>query len=421
MAKGSRDTFEVHLDAHELGVSQRVGTLFRHETRTDLPASFEYDHSWLESANRFMLDPRLDLYKGEQHPPEGATAFGILMDSSPDRWGRVLMERREAVRASNAKEPHEQKVRNLQELDFLLGVLDETRLGGLRFRRKGGPFLDDDKYGTPPVTQLKELAYISRRIEEPGVEKLPEYEKWLALLVAPGTSLGGARPKANFVDEEKHLWIAKFPAHDDRHDWGGWEYLVNRLAKKAGIEVPEARLEHLSERYGTFCSARFDRVPAGRRMYSSAMTLLERQDGESGGSYLDLAEFISDQGAAKQIDDDLEELFRRMLFNVLVGNRDDHLRNHGFLRLPTGWHLAPAFDMNPNRSKTEHALTLDGKTALPSIEVALAVAELFRLSESEAAAVLKAVRDAVGQWTEDAQRLALPAIEIKQMESVFQA
>lgn len=414
MAK-ARNSYEVYLDAPELGARQRVGALHRHDVRTDLAASFEYDATWLASKNRLMLDPRLDLYPGEQHVPPPVAAFGVLMDSAPDRWGRVLMERREAAVA----ERENRKPRPFQEMDFLLGVLDETRLGGLRLRKASGLFLDASKFGAPPVTALAKLAEISRRIEEPGVEKLPEYERWLAMLIAPGTSLGGARPKASFVDLNKRLWIAKFPSNEDRHDWGGWEYLVNRLAHRAGLDVPDASLERLSSPYGTFCSARFDRKPEGRRMYSSAMTLLERRDGEDGGCYLDIAEFISDNGAQGSVDADLKELFRRVLFNVLVGNRDDHLRNHGFLRLPTGWHLAPAFDMNPNLSKTAHALTLDGANAEPSIDAVMRTAELYRVTAGDAKALLADLKAAVAEWREDATKLELPNSEIRRMESVF--
>lgn len=411
-----RITYDVHLDAPELGVNQRVGKLHRHTHRTDVAASFEYDKDWLESDSRFALDPRLELWRGEQHPPVEAAAFGVFMDSAPDRWGRVLMERREAA----AAEREGRNMRALQEMDFLLGVFDHTRMGGLRFRGSDGVFLDNHQNAAPPVTDLKELAHISRRIEEPGVEKLPEYERWLAMLIAPGTSLGGARPKANFTDDNR-LWIAKFPAKDDRYDVGSWEYLMHLLSKKAGIVVPDARLAHLTDRYGTFCSSRFDRVGSGRRMYASAMTLLERRDGEAGGSYLDLVEFISDHGAQGHVAEDLAQLFRRVIFNILVGNRDDHLRNHGFIREPTGWRLSPAFDVNPNMAKQEHALAIDSRNASPNVAVAMAQADLYRLSKQDAQAILDEVRAAIADWREEARKLKLPSIEIQRMASVIQA
>ncbi len=417
MAPTNRLAYEVHLDAPELGVRQRVGVLYRHVLRTDIPASFEYDKDWLKHDQGFALDPRLELWRGEQHPPADIPAFGVFMDSAPDRWGRVLMERREAAAAARDA----RKMRTFHEMDFLLGVYDHTRMGGLRFCDPGGPFLDNSDNAAPPVTDLKELAYISQRIEEPGVEKLPEYERWLAMLIAPGTSLGGARPKANFTDCDQRLWIAKFPTKDDRYDVGGWEYLMHVLARKAGIVVPEARLERLSDRYGTFCSARFDRIADGRRMYASAMTLLERQDGEAGASYLDLAEFISDHGAKGHIDEDLAQLFRRVLFNILVGNRDDHLRNHGFIREPSGWRLSPAFDINPNTAKQTHALAIDSKNTEPDIRVAMDQAGLYRLDQKAAQSMFDEVRNAIADWRTEARKLQLPAIEVQRMESVIQA
>lgn len=413
-----RTAFEVYLDAAELGVTQKVGTLFRHESRTDLPASFEYDGSWLRSARAFVLDPRLSLWSGEQHPPQRAAAFGIFMDSAPDRWGRVLMERREA--ASAAREGR--RMRALQEFDFLLGVNDLTRMGAVRLRSTlGGPFLDDQPNGAPPVTSLRELAYISQRIEEDGSEELPEYERWLATLIAPGTSLGGARPKANFTDADGTLWIAKFPARDDRYDVGAWEFVVHELARRAGIVVPPARLERLGSRYGTYCVQRFDRALGSRRMFASAMTVLERQDGEGGASYLDLAEYIADNGATDLIEVDLEQLFRRVVFNALVGNRDDHLRNHGFVRETGGWRLSPAYDVNPNLDRVEHALTFDGASALPDLQVIASTAALYRIDEAAAKKIIAATTRAVARWKDEASRLGLSRSEIARMEATFLA
>lgn len=415
MGSGAREAFEVFLDAADLGGLRRIGTLFRSGERTDLPASFAYDRAWRESGQAFMLDPRLDLWDGEQHPPAPSAAFGIFMDSAPDRWGRVLMERREAAAAMREN----RKVRTLQELDFLLGVHDIARMGALRFRRADGPFLDDSANAAPPVASLKELAYISRRIEESGVESLPGYEQWLATLVVPGSSLGGARPKASFTEGTGGLWIAKFPACNDRYDVGGWEYLAHQLAASARIDVPPARPEYFTEAHTTFCAARFDRLGDRRRMFASAMTLLERVDGATDASYLDIAEFISDHGARGQIDADLKQLFRRVVFNVLVGNRDDHLRNHGFLRDPRGWRLAPAFDVNPNPGKAEHALTLDGATAAPDLAAVRKTAPLYRLADGEAKAIIEETSTAVGDWRTVAARQGLPRIEIRRFEGVF--
>jgi serine/threonine-protein kinase HipA len=414
----TRETYDVFLSATNLGKETRVGTMFRDVFRTDMPATFEYDPNWLKSGNSFMLDPRLTLWAGEQHPEIDMPTFGIFMDSAPDRWGRVLLERREAALADKEG----RKMKHLQEIDFLLGVHDLTRMGALRFRKSaGGPFLDNHPLAAPPVTSLRELAHISSRIEEPGIEQLPEYEKWLTMLITPGSSLGGARPKANFMENDGSLWFAKFPAFDDRYDVGTWEFITHNLAHKAGIYVPSAKLGEFSSQYRTFCVKRFDRIENGRLMFTSAMTLLEKKDGVQDGSYLDLIEFIEDQGAQNHINSDLEQLFRRVVFNVLIGNRDDHLRNHGFIREITGWRLSPAYDMNPNIHKMHHALTLDGKTAAPNLQAVLNCADMYRLTQSKALGIVNELREIIKGWREEAQRLNLPRIEIQRMEAVIQA
>jgi serine/threonine-protein kinase HipA len=408
----------VLLDAAELGVRARVGTLSRQTVRTNLPASFDYEPSWLQGKHALTLDPKLQLWDADQYPPANGSGFGLLMDSAPDRWGRLLMEQREAAESRRQG----RAMRALQAIDFLLGVHDLTRIGALRFRAsEAGPFLDNTADPAPPLMSLAELARVSRRIEEPGAEHLPEYGKWLALLIAPGASLGGARPKVNFTDEHGQLWIAKFPAPDDRYDVGRWEFVAHRLAERAGVRVPESRLEPLTDRYGTFCVARFDRVPGSRRIYTSAMTLLERHDGDDDSSYLDLAEFISDQGSTRHIEQDLEQLFRRAVFNVLIGNRDDGLRNHGFIRERSGWRLADAFDMNPDGTKARHALTFDGYSAEPDVATVLQSADFYRLRAGRARAIVDEVRGAVATWRGEASGQGLSAAELQRMESVIQA
>lgn len=418
----TREVWDVWLDAAELEPACLVGKLFQNLVKTAVPASFAYDSAWLQDDTKFMLDPRLELYAGEQNPLVDFPAFGIFMDSAPDRWGRVLMERRELLKAEQENRP----ARTLQETDFLLGVSDVVRMGALRFRLKeGSPYVSDDELAAPPVTSLGELAQIARRIEEPGAENLPEYAKWLAMLVAPGTSLGGARPKANFTHADGTLWIAKFPARDDRYDVGGWEFVTRELAKRCGIRVPVAQLARFSNDYSTYCIQRFDRLMgengSTRRMYTSAMTLLERRDGQSEASYLDLAQAIEDFGARHHVEEDLHQLFRRVLFNVLVGNRDDHLRNHGFVRDTTGWRLSPAFDVNPNASKHEHDLTLDGKSAAPDLARVMATAELYRLTAAQAHDIQSEVRRPLADWKQVAQSYGLRGIEITRMSAVIQA
>jgi serine/threonine-protein kinase HipA len=340
------------------------------------------------------------------------------MDSAPDCWGRVLMERREAAESRRQDRP----ARALQAIDLLLGVHDLTRIGALRFRvSEAGPFLDNCVDPAPELSKLAELAEVSRRVAEPGAEHLPEYGKWLAMLVAPGASLGGARPKVNFTDGTGQLWIAKFPAADDRCDVGRWEFVAQRLAARAGVRVPESRVEQLGDRFGTFCVARFDRLPGCRRIYTSAMTLLERHDGDDDTSYLDLAEFILDQGSTRHIAQDLEQLFRRAVFNVLIGNRDDGLRNHGFIREHGGWRLSDAFDLNPDGTKARHVLTLDGYSAEPDVSTVLQTADFYRLRAARARTIVDEVRRAVATWRGEASLQGLPASEVQAMESVIQA
>ncbi|MFC5522160.1 type II toxin-antitoxin system HipA family toxin [Polaromonas jejuensis] len=414
-----RSSLEVHLDAPELGPCIQVGCLYPADVRVDLAPSFEYTREWLGNGRRFLLDPRLDLYAGEQHSAH-ARGFGIFLDSAPDRWGRVLMERREASQAKKQRRP----MRRLTDLDFMLGVHDFTRTGALRFRRgPQEPFIDDHELPAPPVTELRELAAIVQKLDEPGVEELPEYETWLAMLMAPGTSLGGARPKATFTQTDGTMWLSKFPAHDDRYDWGSWEYLTHQLGREAGIWVPESDRLALGGRYHTFCVKRFDRGvngdPRARRMYASAMTLLERADGEAGASYLDLVEFLETHGGAG-LTVDLQQLFRRAVFNLLVGNRDDHLRNHGFIRLPSGWRLSQAFDMNPNRDKRQHALTWDGKTAEPDLEALKETAPFYRITQpQDAQGIIDDVKKVVVSWRDKAKALQLPSVEVQLMETVF--
>jgi serine/threonine-protein kinase HipA len=411
----ARESFEVYLDDALMGPMVRVGTLFA-PVRTGLPPSFTYDEAWLGTPSAFPFDPAMQLGRGEQYPPAG-TGFGIFLDSAPDRWGRVLMERREALAARKEGRP----VRRLGDVDFLLGVADATRIGALRFRRGGteGPFLSDERNAAPPATNLSELAGLARRIEEKGADALPEYERWIAMLIAPGTSLGGARPKANFVEADGTLRFAKFPARLDRHDVGGWEGLVHELARLAGIDVPPAEIRRIDSEEHTFCVTRFDRDGGRRRMYASAMTLLARRDGDEGASYVDLAEFVRSYGSRGRIERDLEQLFRRLVFNVLVGNRDDHLRNHGFLFQDAGWHLAPAFDMNPSPDKSVHALALDEVSPVPGVSPILATAGYYGLDSAHAASIAGEVREVVARWPEIARRLELRRSEIQLMETVI--
>lgn len=395
----------------------RVGTLTCPAHRST-PAAFAYDAAWLAHPQAFALEPQLPLVTGPQYPAQG-TLHAIFRDSAPDRWGRVLIERREALDAARDR----RAVRNLFDLDFLLAVQDSSRMGALRFQSGDGSYLSTSEFAVPPVSKLRELQALAQRIQQDGIEQLPEYEQWLAMLMAPGTSLGGARPKANFEDTDGTLWIAKFPAKDDRYDVAAWEYLAHQLARNAGIAVPNARLEDLGGGYRSFCVQRFDRSGSlndPRRMYASAMSLTSKQDGEP-ASYLDIAQVLTDQGARGHIDADLAQLFRRLLFNISIANRDDHLRNHGFLWQGDGWRLAPAFDMNPNTAKREHALDVGGAYADTegTLNAAYATHDFYRLSAAQANTVLEEVLAAASQWQTVAQRCAISQAEMRRMASAF--
>lgn len=409
------DAVDVYLDAPELDSMAKVGRLNHRSAHGNSVFSFAYAKEWLSSRRPFMLDPRLELFGGDQYPPGESKIFGIFLDSAPDRWGRVLLNRREALTAKDQG----RKAQSLRDWDYLLGVQDECRMGALRFRENDkAPFLDHQQLAAPPVTSLPELEAISLALEQDGADELPSYRKWLASLIAPGTSLGGARPKANFREKDGSLWIAKFPSREDKRDVGRWEQLLYSMAADCGINVSPARAKQFKGKYHTFCVQRFDRTSAGRRFFVSAMTLLERNDGE-GGSYLELAEFVTQHGTQGAIKDDLEQLFRRVVFNVAVGNTDDHLRNHGFIRETTGWRIAPAYDLNPNPAKRTHALRLDDATDVPDLDIVLGTAELYGLNAKRANAIVGKIHSVTSQWKARSKGAKLPAAEIAVVEEAF--
>lgn len=417
MSTRAAESVRVELHAPELAEPTVVGSLHHRRGRGQSTLSFAYDEAWLHSRHAFMLDPRLALYGGEQFPAAGHDAFGIFLDSAPDRWGRVLMDRREALLAQEER----RKPRALTDWDYLLGVQDECRMGALRFRSStDGPWLAHGALPAPPLADLPELEAVSLALEQEHAEELPAYRQWLSLLIAPGTSLGGARPKANYRETDGSLWIAKFPSREDRRDMGAWEHLLYAMAAACGIETSVSTLRRFGARHHTFCVRRFDRRGADRRCFVSAMTLLERRDGE-GGSYLEIAEFIQTQGARDAIAQDLEQLFRRVLFNVLCGNTDDHLRNHGFLRVPSGWRLAPAYDLNPNPVRRHHALHLDESSDLPSVETVLATASQYRLKPATANRALKELRAVVESWRQRAKEQGIAGTEVAAVAEAFES
>lgn len=416
MSANSR-SFDVYADWIGLGSATRLGTLLVQVPRGKEVFSFEYDESWLHQNDNRVLDPELRFYKGPQYTASERPNFGLFLDSSPDRWGRVLMRRREAILARKEG----RALRRLGESDFLLGVYDKNRMGALRFREIGTEDFQsaDRAMAAPPWSTLRDLEYACFLAEhEEDDEKL---DPWLAMLIAPGSSLGGARPKASVVDEKGELWIAKFPGKGDELDSGAWEMLAAELASVAGIEMSKCKLDSFSKRGSTFLTKRFDRVGEGRVHFASAMTLLGRKDGddaEAGASYLELAELILRFGSRPEVD--LRELWKRIVFSIAVANTDDHLRNHGFLLDSKGWRLSPAYDINPSPDSAGLSLAIDEHDNSLDFGLALSVAQYFRLTKPEALSIIESVRGTVSTWRERAKVLGIRKNEIDRMEGAFE-
>jgi serine/threonine-protein kinase HipA len=377
--------------------------------------NFSYDTDWISSQEQLLLDPDIAWYSGQQYPI-GKENFGVFLDSMPDTWGRTLMNRRAALNAKEQGRP----APVLYDIDFLLGVHDLSRMGALRFKRvPEGDFLDNDSVSpTPPWASIRELQYGAKLIE--SNEDTVEIKKWLAMLMAPGSSLGGARPKANILDEQGHLWIAKFPSKNDTINKGEWEYLAYRLAVGAGIDMAESRLELIAGPYHTFFTKRFDREKQNRIHFASAMTMTGKNEElirDETPSYLDIVEFIQFSGI--RIEEDLHQLWRRMIFNILISNTDDHLRNHGFILTNKGWHLSPAFDINPSIDKVGLALNIDTNSNSPDIDLAKSVGFYFRLGKKEMDNIIDEVKSGISGWKKIATEIGIPRNEQMLMAAAF--
>lgn len=410
---------EIQVYAHWQGLEEPslMGVLSVSPAKGKESFSFEYADAWLKSGFSQMIDPDLQLYSGAYYPRDDKPNFGVFLDSCPDRWGRVLMQRREAAIAKQ----EDRAAKKILESDFLLGVYDTHRMGALRFNLDNdGPFLNDNKaMAAPPWTSLRELEHASFKFEEDNTDD-PEYLKWVAMLIAPGSSLGGARPKASVMDAHNNLWIAKFPSRNDDKDIAAWEMVTNQLAVNAGINVAEGKLLQFNNKYHTYLTKRFDRTAAGERIhFASAMTLLGHIDGEdaSGASYLELMEFISRHGAA--VEKDLEELWRRIVFSICVKNTDDHLRNHGFLLTEKGWLLSPAYDINPNEYGKGLSLNITDADNSLDLNLAMEVAGYFRLSDDKASQIIEQVAAVVKDWRKVAADYKISNAEQERMSAAF--
>jgi len=416
MSEGAKQML-VYADWEPFPQPMLMGTLNSLLLRGKEVFSFEYDKNWLNQNAVQILDPDLQFYAGPQYLRSEKINFGLFLDSSPDRWGRLVIKRREAALA---RKEGRKEIR-LQETDFLLGVYDQHRMGGIRFKTSDdGPFLNDNKeMAAPPFSSLRELEHASSIIENEDITA-PDYLKWINLLIAPGSSLGGARPKASVIDPQGQLWIAKFPSKYDDKDIGAWEKVAHDLAVAAGISMSKAALMKFNSRHHTFLAQRFDRSMDKRIHFASAMTMLGLNDGadhHEGISYLHLAEFLLRNGA--NVERDLEELWRRIVFNISISNTDDHLRNHGFLLTPNGWVLSPAYDLNPNETGIGLKLNISENDNALDIELAMQVIPYFRISATRAKEIIKTAHDAVRNWREVATNCKISRNEQIVMEAAF--
>lgn len=393
----------------------QIGILSAHFAKAKKAFSFEYNKDWLARDSYRLLDPDIAFYSGPQYPTDKEN-FGIFLDSMPDTWGKTLMKRREAQDARARNE----KARTLYEIDYLLGVYDESRMGALRFKTNpDGPFLDNDGQNpTPPWSSLGDLQEAVNHLENDT--QSDAIRQWIAVLIAPGSSLGGARPKANILGKDKDLWIAKFPSKTDSVDKAAWEFLTYKLAIASGIEMAESRIERISGPYHTFLTKRFDRENGNRIHFASAMTMTgntEESLKTNTPSYLDLVDVIENYGT--NVDKNLQQLWRRIVFNITVSNTDDHLRNHGFILNEKGWELSPAYDLNPSIEKDGLALNIDMDDNALNFELAKSVGKFFRLNENEMDTIIKEVMTAVRDWKSVAKLIGIPIREQLLMEPAF--
>ena len=412
---GEKSDIYVFADWIALKKPTLIGKLSAHFAKGKKAFSFEYDKNWLKADAHRLLDPDIAFYSGPQYPPNKEN-FGIFLDSMPDSWGKTLMKRRTAQNA-RAKD---EKIKKLYEIDYLLGVYDESRMGALRFKTDfDGPFLNNDNQNpTPPWSSLGELQEAVNQLEND--DQSDAIRRWIAVLIASGSSLGGARPKANILDAQQNLWIAKFPSKTDTIDKAAWEFLAYKLALASGIEMAESKIEKITGRYHTFLTKRFDRDNGNRIHFASAMTMTGNTEEiikDDSPSYLEIIEFIENYGV--DVETNLHQLWRRIVFNIAVSNTDDHLRNHGFILKEKGWILSPAYDLNPSVEKDGLSLNIDMEDNALDFDLARSIGKFCRLDEEGMETILKEVLTVVKDWKSMASKLGIANKEIEIMSPAF--
>lgn len=408
----------VYADFDWLETPQLIGELTCDSIRGSEAYGFCYDKEWLAKFGDFFLSEDLQNYTGVQYARPGRDIFACFSDALPDRWGRTLLNRREQIAAAD----EQRAVRRLSSFDYLTGVDDVSRMGGFRFAEtRGGRFINcDESLRVPPLANIKELMRAAREIEISEEKHLLPSKKWLVQLLHPGTSLGGARPKASVVDDDGCLTIAKFPSRKDDYDVAQWEHFCHVMGRKAGINVADTRTIY-GENYHILLSKRFDRNSDGKRLhFASALTLLGLTDGDNastGYGYTDIVDFIIRHGS--NVEQNLEELYRRVAFYIIVGNSDDHFRNHGFLLSRKGWELSPAYDINPTLADSQ-SLLVNRSTSDSDLSILLSSAGEYMLSSQRAESIVDEVKTAMKTWRTEARRLGLPQRDIDMFAPRFE-
>ncbi len=408
----------VYADFDWLKEVEFIGELGYELLRGSDSYSFTFSDEWLKKHGDLFLSDDLNNYPGQQYTQPEKDIFGCFSDALPDRWGHTLLLRREQIAATEEN----RSVRRLSSFDFLRGIDDFSRMGGFRFKEdQNGEFINvSESLKIPPLTDIRELIAASAEIEKSEEDNVLPDRKWVAQLVLPGSSLGGARPKSSVVDTDGTLYIAKFPSRKDDYDAGLWECFCHQLAIKAGINAATTKVLVTGEKYHTLLSLRFDRTQEGKRIhFASAMTLLGLNDGDNattGHGYLDIVDFIIQN--CTNVEGNLQELYRRVAFNICIGNSDDHFRNHGFLLTAKGWILSPAYDMNPTLNEYQ-SLLISPTSNKADLNILLNACENYMLNRTTAEKIISEVVETMKGWRELAIQFGISKREMDMFGSAL--